>query len=235
LNTILPVKHDVTKLSELRIRLAINKELQEAAFMNRVRLLIIGLAAVVVLAAVTFPLWRPLFVNTVVSEDFPQLSGEQQAAFNVLPPEQQSAFVTMAAEDQAMADAMVAAALAPDAVMTEAPTALSNGAFGVIDAIHGGEGTATIYALADGSRVLRFEDFRVTNGPDLHVYLARNDAPRSHDDLGDDYIDLGSLKGNVGNQNYTLPAELDLSGYQSVVIYCVPFQVVFSTATLAPA
>jgi hypothetical protein len=51
-------------------------------------------------------------------------------------------------------------------------------------------------------------------------------------EVGEDQVELGQLKGNVGNQNYEIPAEIDLSLYQSVVIYCLPFQVVFSTATL---
>jgi hypothetical protein len=78
---------------------------------------------------------------------------------------------------------------------------------------------------------LRFEDFSVTNGPDLHVLLAVDPAPASREDLGD-YVDLGSLKGNLGSQNYEIPPGTDLSQFKSVVIYCVPFHVVFATATL---
>jgi hypothetical protein len=47
------------------------------------------------------------------------------------------------------------------------------------------------------------------------------------------YLDLGSLKGNIGNQNYEIPAGTDISEYQSVVIYCLPFHVIFSTATIS--
>ncbi|MEM7336152.1 MAG: DM13 domain-containing protein, partial [Chloroflexota bacterium] len=56
--------------------------------------------------------------------------------------------------------------------------------------------------------------------------------PLTRDEVGTDYIDLGSLKGNMGNQNYEIPADVDLSQFQSIVIYCQPFHVVFSTATL---
>jgi hypothetical protein len=66
----------------------------------------------------------------------------------------------------------------------------------------------------------------------LHVILTKHPAPASRSDVGEDYIDLGSLKGNQGNQNYEIPVGTDLSQYQSVVIYCVPFHVVFATATL---
>jgi hypothetical protein len=111
------------------------------------------------------------------------------------------------------------------------PTVVVQGQFQDADSFHKGSGLATIYQLPDGGLILRFEDFSTTNGPDLHVLLASDPAPTSRDDLGD-YLDLGSLKGNVGNQNYDIPSDTDLSQYKSVVIYCVPFHVVFATATL---
>jgi hypothetical protein len=111
------------------------------------------------------------------------------------------------------------------------PIVVLEGQFQDADSFHQGSGSATIYQLPDGGLVLRFEDFSATNGPDLHVLLASDPAPASRDDLGD-YLDLGSLKGNVGNQNYEIPPGTDLSQFRSVVIYCVPFHVVFATATL---
>jgi hypothetical protein len=95
-----------------------------------------------------------------------------------------------------------------------------------------GSGDARIYALADGNLILRLENFSVTNGPDLHVLLAENPSPQDSDSLGV-YLDLGSLKGNLGNQNYDIPAGTDINQFKSVVIYCLPFHVVFSTADLA--
>ncbi|MEM7031214.1 MAG: DM13 domain-containing protein, partial [Chloroflexota bacterium] len=109
---------------------------------------------------------------------------------------------------------------------------LKQGSFIDADDFHKGSGAATVYQVPDGQDVLRFEDFSVTNGPDLHVILSSNPNPTSSSDIGDDYIDLGSLKGNMGNQNYEIPADIDLANYQSVVIYCMPFHVVFATATL---
>jgi hypothetical protein len=99
------------------------------------------------------------------------------------------------------------------------------------DRHHQGSGSATIYQVPDEGLILRFEAFSVTNGPDLHVLLASGSAPASRDDLGE-YLDLGSLKGNMGNQNYQIPPGTDLSQFNSVVIYCMPFHVVFATATL---
>ena len=111
---------------------------------------------------------------------------------------------------------------------------LAAGQFGVVDGIHQGEGTASLLRLPDGRRVLRLEDdFRVTNGPDLYVYLSGEAAPRSSDQLhASGAFEVGQLKGNVGGQNYELPSDLDLSGFRSVVVYCRRFTTVFSTAEL---
>jgi hypothetical protein len=112
---------------------------------------------------------------------------------------------------------------------------LLQGRFGVVDAIHKGEGTAAILRLADGARVLRLDAFRVTNGPDLYVYLSGHPAPRSSAELrAGGAFEVARLKGNVGGQNYQLPADLDLSRFRSAVIYCRRFTTIFSTAELGP-
>jgi hypothetical protein len=103
----------------------------------------------------------------------------------------------------------------------------------IYDIAHEGMGTATIYELADGSRVLRFENFEVLNGPQLHVYLATENPIA--DTVGvelDGFLDLGPLKGNIGDQNYPIPDEIFLDHFQSVVIWCVPFRVPFNAAPL---
>jgi hypothetical protein len=115
--------------------------------------------------------------------------------------------------------------------------ALKVGEFQDIDRLHQGSGQATIYELADGTRVLRLENLDVTNGPDLRVLLAGHDEPRSRDALesGVGYIELDGLKGNKGNQNYVIPETVDITDFNSIVIYCEPFHVIFSIASLAPA
>ena len=111
--------------------------------------------------------------------------------------------------------------------------AVSMGSFKDADAFHRGSGTATIYRTPDGSEVLRLEDLNVTNGPALHVVLSTHPDPeRSEQVKQEGYVDLGDLKGNRGNQNYPIPAGVDTSIHKSVVIYCYPFAVVFSVATL---
>lgn len=98
---------------------------------------------------------------------------------------------------------------------------------------HQGRGTANIYQVSEGGLVLRLEDFEVEDGPDLHVYLTTQDPVEniSGSDLPDGF-DLGVLKNLVGDQNYEVPEDLDLTRYRSVVIWCVPFQVPFIAAPL---
>lgn len=102
-----------------------------------------------------------------------------------------------------------------------------------IDLAHEGTGTAQIVELDDGSYILRLEDLDVFNGPDLRVILSA--APLSEDDgVYDDveFLDLGDLKGNIGNQNYEIPAGTDLSRYETVAIWCRRFNVSFNAAEI---
>ena len=118
-------------------------------------------------------------------------------------------------------------------VVEEVPTVrvLSRGMFVDADAFHKGSGVALI-AQAGTQRLIRLEEFQVTNGPDLYVYLAAHPKPASREDVHQGFLNLGRLKGNIGEQNYEIPAGEDLSRFHSVVIYCQRFHVVFATATL---
>lgn len=111
---------------------------------------------------------------------------------------------------------------------------LVRGTFTDADSFHKGSGLARV-ARDGGERLLRLEEFRVTNGPDLYVYLAAHRQPRSRADVDEGFLNLGRLKGNIGAQTYAIPADIDLARYRSVVIYCRAFHVVFSTASLAPS
>ena len=104
-----------------------------------------------------------------------------------------------------------------------------------VDRSHPAEGIAEVLGDGTGQRFLRFEEFATDNGPDLNVYLsaAAPDAPAGEFD--DDFIDLGDLKGNIGPQNYEIPADVDLGHHRTVVIWCVRFGVAFGVAELAPA
>ena len=112
-------------------------------------------------------------------------------------------------------------------------TRVAAGNFKDADAFHRGSGRALIFSAPGGGHLLRLEDLDVTNGPALHVILSPHEDPTRGDEVKlPGYADLGPLKGNRGNQNYVIPDGVDVSAIQSVVIYCKPFSVVFSVATL---
>jgi hypothetical protein len=129
-----------------------------------------------------------------------------------------------------------APATAPDAdagdADSEGPSRglLSKGTFRPLG--HDARGTAVVIDAADGKTYVRFQNFEVENGPDLKVYLSRAESDASDDDLGADFVDLGDLKGNVGDQNYLVPQSVDLTEYRSVVVWCRRFSVGFAVAPL---
>ena len=98
---------------------------------------------------------------------------------------------------------------------------------------HETKGMATVFQLADGKKTLRLTNFATSNGPDVHVYLvAVSDAKDNDTVTKSEYVDLGSLKGNIGDQNYEMPASDDLAKYRAVTIWCKRFSVNFGTAPL---
>ena len=143
----------------------------------------------------------------------------------------------------AMTDAMPASTepAAPAAAMPPANSSMGEtaavqlkvGNLRDADRFHKGSGTATIYRGPDGSHLLRLEDLQVTNGPALHVLLSPHPDPTSREELSSaGYVGLGPLKGNIGNQNYPIPDDVNVDEQGSVIIYCMPFHVIFSVAPL---
>ena len=119
----------------------------------------------------------------------------------------------------------------PAGLSNVSQTVLSSGSFHSV--AHETKGTASIYQLAGGKRILRFINFDTSNGPDVHVYLiAANDASDSETVKKAGFLELGSLKGNIGDQNYNIPADADLAKYRAVTIWCKRFSVNFGTAPL---
>jgi hypothetical protein len=103
------------------------------------------------------------------------------------------------------------------------------------DGAHKTAGTASIYQLEDGKRVLRLTNFETSNGPDVHIYLVAAEDAKDNDTITRaGFVELGSLKGNIGDQNYDVPADTDLSKYRAVTIWCARFGVNFGTAPLMP-
>jgi Electron transfer DM13 len=95
---------------------------------------------------------------------------------------------------------------------------------------HDASGRSRLLQLADGSRYLRLERFSIENGPDLRIYLSA--ARDAGDSFVDDFVDLGALRGNIGDQNYRIPAGTDLARFASVVVWCRRFSVAFAVARL---
>lgn len=175
---------------------------------------------VIIGVPVAWYLGFPLFINREVEETFPASSGAEVPS-GMTQDQVEATMMAASKETASSEEAMPAAAVA-----------LRRGTFAGADSFHKGEGVATVYRV--GSELtLRLDPFRVTNGPDLYVILTKHAKPRSRDDVKAGYIEVAKLKGNIGSQNYTLPAGLRLEDYRAVVIYCKPFHVVFASAELA--
>lgn len=182
---------------------------------------IVTAAVAVVLLGAGLPLFQPwrAFTNTVVDEALPEAapptSTPPVSVTPSIPPSSTTAPTVSAAR----------------------PATLARGT--LISHEHDTRGSVAILRLADGSRVLRLEGLDTSDGPDLEVWLsdAQVVPGRAGWHLFDDgrYHDLGDLKGNKGNQNYPIPAALDLADYRSVTIWCDRFNVSFGAATLATA
>lgn len=192
--------------------------------MERRKKLWIVVAIVVLVPGSIVALWlaSPLFISKTVEEEFP-LAAKATVPENMAREAVENIFAGMAKVQQEMKEEM------PEAMPVAVGVKI--GALRDADSFHKGSGQATIYQLPRGNYFLRLADLKVTNGPALHVILSSHPDPQSRDDVKG-YIDLGGLKGNLGNQNYDIPAGIDLAAQRSVVIYCKPFQVIFSVSPL---
>lgn len=190
----------------------------------------------VITAAVLVAGWffvSPLFIDEAVDESFDLLLEDGRLNMDMI--------MSMSAtkRDSMKQEIMDVAAAAASQNTTESmpqysPQAIARGQFVDADAIHKGSGQSIMYELQNGGYVVRFEDFRTTNGPALVVLLAKHPSPKQASDVSDGgFLKLGELKGNVGNQNYAVPVNTDISEYNSVVIWCELFGVLFSPAALS--
>jgi hypothetical protein len=170
-----------------------------------------GLAAVILAVAFFEP--HKLFIDERVEEALPSTTG---SAVDKGEP---------AAESEQAAEAP------PEQAVPPAPSLVVTGEFRNLE--HATTGKASVLELRDGSRVLRLENFRTSNGPDLRVYLSAgsNDAFFGRE-YGENFVELGELKGNIGDQNYAIPSGVELQTYRNAVIWCKRFSVGFGVATL---
>lgn len=178
-----------------------------------------AIAVLVLVALLAFGLYwfepQALLIDDKVDEAVPQAAPEAAAEGDDTPSDD---------EDEEIAGETPKA-------QEDGPQTLGEGRFRSL--AHEGSGKALLLELADGSRYLRFEDFEVENGPDLRVYLST--APSESEDDGvfnEDYLDLGTLKGNVGSQNYKVPDDVKLERYKSAVVWCRRFSVGFAVAPI---
>lgn len=177
---------------------------------------LIAVAALVVLAGGWYA-FRPerAFIDETVNESLPEVA---------------------AAPASDTAAAMAPATMTPPTMASDTATALADPlATGQFHSnAHETKGTATIHALADGRRVLRLTSFSTSNGPDVRVYLvAAEDVKDNETVKRAGYVELGKLKGNIGDQNYEIPASVDLKKYRTVTVWCARFSVNFGSAPLA--
>jgi outer membrane protease len=119
----------------------------------------------------------------------------------------------------------------PTAAAAAQPVKLAAGTFHGV--AHETKGVATVYQLPDGRKTIRLTEFQTSNGPDVQVYLvAAADASDNATITSAGFISLGAMKGNIGDQNYDLPSDVDLNKYRAVTIWCRRFGVNFATAPL---
>jgi Electron transfer DM13 len=104
---------------------------------------------------------------------------------------------------------------------------------------HETSGIVRVIQLPDGSRQLAIQGLETTNGPDVHVWLSAGPVVEGFDGWftagGHPYVDLGMIKGNQGDQLYDIPADVDLTAYPTVDLWCVQFAVSFGAAALTPS
>lgn len=135
---------------------------------------------------------------------------------------------TRAADAQTAAAALGAEPPTAPAPVATTNVALAKGMFSGADG-HDGSGVATVVQTPGAERKLTFTEFDVSPGAKVEVWLTTGATETG------DRIELGGLKGNVGNQQYTVPAGADLNRYSTVILYCTPFTVRIAVAPLSAA
>jgi hypothetical protein len=194
----------------------------------------------IIIAAIVIPVGiyiaSPLFINTTVNEPLPtsgltdlQKFQEFMSMNNEQERVEKGQQMTTEEKNAILRGAAHTGGNSINENMTEDVTVegsfLIGNFIGVNDGIHNAEGLAKVIVLDEGNSILRLENFRATNGPDLYVYL-------STDKSASDFVSLGRLKGNIGNQNYEIPEGTELSKYDTVLIWCRTFSVLFGSAEL---
>lgn len=195
---------------------------------------VLVMAGIVVVALAAFQPWR-LFIDVTVDEALPASAPASTSADTSADTESaQESEEALSAEDPAIEDQSVD--VEPSATAEPKPERVITAEGTFISHEHPTSGKARIITLADGSRVLRLVGLDTDNGPDLKVWLASAPVIEGRDGWfvfdDEEYLSLGALKGNKGNQNYPIPDDADISDLTSVTIWCERFSVSFGAAEL---
>ena len=191
--------------------------------MKRTTRIFLGVTIIISLAAsVTLITGKPQisFAASSNVQNFMNMTEEQriQAAKNMTQEEKQKVMNEFSKQNSTVDENMSA---------TMKNTKAFTGNFvGSGDGFHKAEGVVKVITLADGKTFLRLENLKATNGPDLYVYLSTGK------DVSD-IVNLGRLKGNIGNQNYEIPPGTNQSKYDTVLIWCKAFSTLFGSAKLS--
>ena len=192
----------------------------------------------IIIAAIVIPLAiytiSPLFLSNVVNEPDPTLAISEFQKYMNLSEEERIEVAKNMTREKAMMIGIMAAKQNTTVdenvtlpVIAQTPNNTLTGTFiGIGDGFHNVEGAAKVIPVESGAQILRLENFKATNGPDLYVYLSK-------DKSASDFINVGRLKGNVGNQNYEIPIGSDLSKYNTVLIWCRAFSFLFGSAQVS--
>lgn len=203
-------------------------------------------AGALVLFAIALAVFQPwlLFVNTEINDEIPTALTPQSTPAPAAQAPQSSATVPAAQPQSAQGTsstegaptASTAPTPAPEPQAPTGPALIAQGA--LISHEHDTSGTVSVFRLPDGTHQLALEGLETTTGPDVHVWLSQAPVIEGFDGwftaANYDHLDLGELKGNRGNQVYTIPADANISDWSSITLWCEAFSVSFGAAELRP-
>lgn len=206
----------------------------------RPRWSLLMLGAIIVLLLFTFPVWRKILPSGGSRGGYANASEPQKEILNQI--NKLGAGVAPTAYTAMLTVVPAPTALQPTPVLPDAQI-IARGKFDPsLDAVRQTAGKVTLYRSADGSLLLRFDDFNVTNAPQMAVYLVATPTPpidlkaaikkEDFDISGVSHFEVGPLLGSRGNQQFDLPRELPITSYQSVVIYSESLRIVYAFAEL---
>jgi len=176
---------------------------------KKIILSVIGVLVIGVGYFLLSPLWR----NITLDEALPQAQVVKDN-LDTMNPATKEQFLK---EVEAMEDTVM---VKTDSMPSNATTILKEAP--LVARAHDVEGKALLVQVGD-QKIIRFEDLKTINGPDLRIYLSTGLN-------ADDIVDLGAIRATEGNVNYTVPSGTDTTKYRNVLIWCRAFGVLFSYA-----